>query len=86
MFKARQLLFARAQARRLAAAAFCAGAAANLLAWARANNNCLALNTSAAKSYLIRGAERKPLFQYPNREWGYGQLNLYNAFIQLREQ
>ena len=69
-----------------AAAAFCAGAAANLLAWARANNNCLALNTSAAKSYLIRGAERKPLFQYPNREWGYGQLNLYNAFIQLREQ
>ncbi|CBL35540.1 hypothetical protein CL3_02150 [butyrate-producing bacterium SM4/1] len=43
------------------------------------------MNTSIAKAFLIRGAERNPVFTYPNREWGYGTLNLYNAFLRMRE-
>lgn len=66
------------------AAAHAAGAAANLLSWAFTGQNNLYLNTSGAKSFLVRGARRNPIFTYPNREWGYGTLDLYNSFIQLR--
>ena len=66
------------------AAAHAAGAAANLLSWAFTGQNDLYMNTSAAKSFLVRGARRNPIFSYPNREWGYGTLDLYNSFIQLR--
>lgn len=66
------------------AAAHAAGAAADLLSWAFTGQNDLYLNTSAAKSFLVRGARRNPIFTYPNREWGYGTLDLYNSFIQLR--
>lgn len=69
-----------------AAAAVCAGAAANLLSWAVRDGNQRAMNTSIARAYLIRGAKRQPLFRYPNREWGYGQLDLYHSFLNLREQ
>lgn len=67
------------------AAAHTAGAAANLLSWAFREGNISYMNTSVAKTYLIRGAERKPVFTYPNREWGYGTLDLYEAFLRLRE-
>lgn len=68
-----------------AAAAHAAGAAANLLSWAFRNGSFSYMNTSIAKTFLIRGAERNPVFTYPNREWGYGTLNLYNAFLRMRE-
>lgn len=66
------------------AAAHAAGAAAVLLSWAITGGNDLQMNTSVAKSFLVRGARRNPIFDYPNREWGYGTLDLYNSFIQLR--
>ena len=66
------------------AAAFTAGAAANLLSWAITGEHDMQMNTSVAKSFLVRGAGRNPTFSYPNREWGYGTLDLYNSFIQLR--
>lgn len=66
------------------AAAHMAGAAANILSWAITGNNDLTINTTSAKSMLIRGARRNPNFIYPNREWGYGMLDLYNSFLQLR--
>lgn len=66
------------------AAAHMAGAAANLLSWAITGNNDLTLSTTSAKSMLIRGARRNPNFIYPNREWGYGMLDLYNSFLQMR--
>ena len=68
-----------------AAAAHVAGAAANLLSWAFREDNISYMNTSVAKTYLIRGADRNPVFAYPYREWGYGTLNLYGAFLRLRE-
>lgn len=68
-----------------AAASHVAGAAANLLSWAFREDSISYMNTSVAKTYLIRGADRNPVFAYPNREWGYGTLNLYGAFLRLRE-
>jgi hypothetical protein len=33
---------------------------------------------------LIRGARRELDIQYPNRDWGYGILDIYNVFDSLR--
>ena len=66
-------------------AAHVAGAAANLLSWALRNETVLTLNTSSAKSILIRGARRNSNITYPNREWGYGMLDLYNSFLRIRQ-
>lgn len=67
------------------AAAHVAGAAADLLGWGLIRGNDLSLNYATVKSYLIRGARRNPAYTYPNREWGYGTLDLYNVFAQLTE-
>ena len=68
-----------------AAAALTAGAAASLLSWGIAEGNDRAMSEAAVKAHLIRGADRNPALTYPNAEWGYGALNLYQAFLQLRE-
>lgn len=67
-----------------AAAAHAAGAAAILLHWGILERNDPFMNTSAIKTYLIRGAKRNPALTYPNREFGYGTLDLYQAFLRLR--
>lgn len=36
------------------------------------------------KNMLIRGAGRNTDRTYPNREWGYGTLDVYQAFEVLR--
>ena len=66
------------------AAAHVAGAAAILLSWGILEGNDPYMNTSTIKAYLIRGAGRIPSRDYPNREYGYGTLNLYQAFLNLR--
>lgn len=67
-----------------AAAAITAGAAANLLGWGIVEGNYPTMSEASVKSYLIRGAQRNPALTYPNREFGYGTLNLYEAFLHLR--
>lgn len=67
------------------AAAITAGAVANLLSWGIVEGNDPAMSEAAIRSYLVRGASRSKAFTYPNPEWGYGTLNLYNTFLQLRE-
>ena len=67
-----------------AAAAHVAGAAAVLLSWGILERNDPYMNSSSIKTYLIRGASRNPNRTYPNREFGYGTLNLYQAFLRLR--
>ncbi|MCI7263982.1 MAG: S8 family peptidase [Clostridiaceae bacterium] len=66
------------------AAAHMAGACASLLAWASAEGHISFFNTPVAKALLIRGAGRRAGLEYPNREWGYGTLDLYNAFLAVR--
>ena len=67
-----------------AAAAITAGAAALLLEWAVVRGNYPRLTSGDIKGLFIRGADRDPQRQYPNREWGYGQLNLYESFSSIR--
>ena len=37
------------------------------------------------KSLLILGAVRPGTMEYPNREWGYGTLNVYQSLDRLRQ-
>ncbi|WP_105615052.1 S8 family peptidase [Vallitalea okinawensis] len=62
-------------------AAITAGASALLLEWGIVKGNDPLLNTVAVKTYLARGARRKEMLLYPNREWGYGELDLFNSYM-----
>lgn len=65
------------------AAALTAGGAALLLEWGIVRENRLTMGTLEIKQLLIRGADRSASLLYPNRSWGYGTLNLYQAFAAL---
>lgn len=67
------------------AAAHVAGAVANLLSWGIIEGNEPGMTNAGAKSHLIRGANRIPGYNYPNREFGYGTLDLYQSFLAMRE-
>lgn len=64
-------------------AAHTCGAAALFLEWAIVNENIPFLNGIALKNYLIRGTRHTRHIEYPNPEWGYGILDLYNVFESL---
>ena len=61
-------------------AAQTAGAAALLFEWAIIRGNQPFFNGSSVKNYITRGAKREAKLQYPNREWGFGRLDLYRTF------
>ena len=67
------------------AAALTAGAVSCLLSWGIVWNNDPFMSGAAVRSYLIGGAGRDRPFPFPNREWGYGSLDLYNTFLWLRK-
>ena len=62
------------------AAAITAGGCAQLMEWAVVNRNDILANSVNIKNYLIRGAARDGFMEYPNREWGYGRLNVSGVF------
>jgi subtilisin family serine protease len=66
------------------AAAHVTGTAAMLLEWGYVKGNYPQISSVEIKNLLIRGAKRDPNLTYPNREWGYGILDIYNSFITLR--
>ena len=68
-----------------AAAAVTAGAIALMLEWLLNYENVPGIDSYQIKSRLILGAVRPKTMEYPNREWGYGQLNLYNTFETIRQ-
>ncbi len=67
-----------------ASAAHTAGVAAMLLEWGIVRGNQPNMNTLDMKIFMIRGARRELDIQYPNRDWGYGILDVYNIFDSLR--
>ena len=67
-----------------AAAAHAAGVAAIMLEWGNVRNNYPGINSIEIKQFLIRGANRSPTLIYPNRDWGYGMIDIYNVFDMLR--
>lgn len=67
------------------ASAHMVGAAALLLEWAIIKGNREILTTGDAIAFFIRGASRRPGIVYPNREWGYGTLDVYQVFERIRD-
>jgi subtilisin family serine protease len=67
-----------------AAAAHTTGIAAMLLEWAIVRGNQSMLNTLDMKIFIIRGARRDVEQNYPNRDWGYGIIDVFNIFDILR--
>ena len=56
-----------------------------LFGWGIVEGNQITMSQASVKSYLIRGAKRNPALRYPNEEWGYGALDLYETFRRIRE-
>ncbi len=67
------------------ATAITTGACALMLQWGIVEGNAIALDTFQIKGYLIRGCERDDNRSYPNFQWGYGKLDLYNTFNLIRD-
>jgi subtilisin family serine protease len=67
-----------------AATAHAAGITAMLLEWCVVDNNYPGIDTVGIKNFLIRGAKRNSSLSYPNQNWGYGIIDVYNSFNILR--
>ena len=65
------------------AAAITAGAVAQFMQWAVVDGNNRIVANREIKNYFIRGASRSADLTYPNREWGYGRLNVVGTFDAL---
>ncbi|NLK27490.1 MAG: S8 family peptidase [Clostridiales bacterium] len=67
-----------------AAAAHTAGIAAMMLEWGIVRGNYPGFDTAEVRNYMIRSARRNPDTVYPNPDWGYGILDVFNVFDILR--
>lgn len=67
------------------ATAITTGACALMLQWGIVEGNATTLDTFQIKGYLIRGCDRDDNRTYPNFQWGYGKLDLYNSFNLIRD-
>jgi len=65
------------------AAAITAGAVAQFMQWAVVYGNNRVVASREIKNYFVRGASRNYDITYPNREWGYGRLNMVGTFDAL---
>ncbi|MFQ7550329.1 MAG: S8 family serine peptidase [Blautia marasmi] len=63
-----------------AAAAITAGACALVIEWGAKRNPPKIFNNAELKALFIRGARRSQVQLYPNREWGFGALDVYRIF------
>ncbi len=64
-------------------AAITAGAAAQFMQWAVVQGNNNHVESQELRNYFILGAKRSSELSYPNREWGYGKLNIAGTFDML---
>lgn len=63
-----------------AAAALCGGICAQFLQWGILQGRLPSMRTVEIKNLLIRGAGRQQNLIYPNREFGFGTVDIYNTF------
>lgn len=61
-----------------------AGASALLMEWLYYQIGRRNVDTAQIRNLLILGTTRKDGEEFPNRQWGYGALNLYDTFDALR--
>lgn len=67
------------------AAGIAAGAAALLMEWVLNDTEAWGVNSSQIRNIILLGAEQRPGMESPNREWGYGAMNLYRSLDILRQ-
>ena len=65
-------------------AAITSGACALLMEWLIYRAGTPVIDASQIKGFLTLGAQRPDTMEFPNPEWGYGQLDLYNTFEVIR--
>ncbi len=65
------------------AAAHAAGVAAMLLEWGIIRGNFTTMNNALIKKLLIQGARRSRNLEYPDPDWGYGILDIYQTYRML---
>jgi subtilisin family serine protease len=66
------------------ASAHATGVVALALEWGVVLGNQPNLDTIEIKNYLIRGAKRSGNMAYPNRDWGYGMIDLFSTYNAMR--
>ena len=66
------------------AAAFGAGIGALMQEWAFVAGYDPFMNGQNMRTYLIQGAVKDGPYEYPNREWGYGKINIYDTLLGQR--
>ena len=62
-----------------------AGASALLMEWVIRQTGSRGVNSSQIRNIILLGAEQRPGAENPNREWGYGTMNLYRSLDILRQ-
>lgn len=65
------------------AAALAAGCVAQFLEWAVVDGNAYSVDSRGTKSYLIQGADRPDNVVYPDKQWGYGRIDINGTFETL---
>lgn len=68
------------------ASANAAGIAALLLEWGIVRGNIPSLNTVSIKKLFALSANRFPILEYPNEDWGYGTLDIYKILETLASE
>lgn len=66
------------------AAGITAGACALVLEWIIYELGEKRVDSIQIRNILLLGTDKRAGEEYPNREWGYGSLNLYQAFDEIR--
>ena len=66
------------------AAAITSGASALIMEWLRQQPGTLSITTSQVKNIIMLGTNQGILPEYPNREWGYGMMDIYQSLNRLR--
>ena len=67
-----------------AGTAVAAGAAALLTEWILEQPGAKGVNSSQIRNIIILGAENLPEMERPNRQWGYGKMDVYHSLDTLR--
>jgi len=68
------------------AAALTTGVAAMLLEWGIVKDNYPSMDCLQIKKFLFRGVNRNENLIYPNREWGYGTIDINGTYESLQVQ
>ena len=66
------------------AAGIASGAAALIMEWLTKQPGSRNISTSQVANIMILGTEKETLPEFPNREWGYGTLDIYQSLDRLR--